>query len=53
MKSNAGKAVRKWAFWRWDLGQGAAAAMLAVLLIAATPAQSYLTAGRVPLPMPR
>lgn len=53
MKFSAGKAVRKWAFWRWDLGQGAAAAMLAVLLIAATPAQSYLTAGRVPLPMPR
>jgi len=50
MKSSAGKAVRKWAFRRSGCD---IAPVLALLMLAATPAQAYLTAGRVPLPMPR
>lgn len=50
MKFSAGKAVRKWAFWRSACGQ---IGLLALLALAAGPAGANLTAGRVPLPVPR
>jgi hypothetical protein len=53
MKFSAGEAVRKWAFRRSGCDQSGSVALLALLLLAATPAQAYPSAGRVPLPMPR
>lgn len=51
MKFSAGKAVRKWAFRRSGCGQWAIVATVA--LLAAGPAQAYLSSRKIPLPMPR
>ncbi len=50
MKFSVGEAARKWAFWRSGCDQSG---IVALLLLATTPAQAYPTAGRVPLPAPR